>query len=192
MWYLLAADGRTPIPTRDILAVQDQDEKGLRRIALTEFPDGVEISTVFLALDHRYDQRNGGSPLLWETMIFGGEHDGYQQRYSTYESTANGHITAVKLVSPMVHPYQNGYGFWRNYTDSYVCWCSFSVSPDIATFRYFDSPPANFTYRDFTDPELRAMCISCLEDTGRIPFLADMIEEKHSDLTYLANLLRNS
>src|ERR1035437_632572 len=32
----------------------------------------VNISTIFLHIDHRFGD---GSPLLFETMIFGGEHD---------------------------------------------------------------------------------------------------------------------
>jgi hypothetical protein len=39
----------------------------------------VFVSTIFLALDHRYGD---GPPILWETMVFGGpeEIDHYQQR----------------------------------------------------------------------------------------------------------------
>jgi hypothetical protein len=53
------------------------------------------ISTVFLGLDHQFGD---GPPLLWETMIFGGEHDQYQERYSTREEALAGHQAALDLV----------------------------------------------------------------------------------------------
>lgn len=56
--------------------------------------NGVKISTVFLGMDHGFF----GKPLLFETMIFGGEHDMYQERYSTYEQAEKGHKVAVDLV----------------------------------------------------------------------------------------------
>jgi hypothetical protein len=40
----------------------------------------VKISTVFLGLDHSYF---AGPPILFETMVFGGEYDEHQQRYTT-------------------------------------------------------------------------------------------------------------
>ena len=55
----------------------------------------VEISTVFLGLDHSFGK---GKPLLYETMIFGGKHDGYQERYFTKEEALKGHEKALKLV----------------------------------------------------------------------------------------------
>ena len=38
-----------------------------------------QISTVFLGVDHGFD---GGSPVLWETMVFGGKLDQEQDRCS--------------------------------------------------------------------------------------------------------------
>lgn len=55
------------------------------------------VSTVFLGLDHRFG--TSGPPLLFETMIFGGPHDGYQQRYSTWDEAQAGHAAAVALAS---------------------------------------------------------------------------------------------
>ena len=43
---------------------------------------GVEVSTIFLGIDHSF---GSGPPLLFETMVFGGEHDGHQERCSTWE-----------------------------------------------------------------------------------------------------------
>jgi len=61
----------------------------------------VMISTVYLGLDHAFRSKG---PILWETMIFGGKHDQYQVRYSSYEDAVKGHKIAVDLV------YQEKYG----------------------------------------------------------------------------------
>lgn len=65
-----------------------------RRVDKTVIGD-VTISTVFLGLDHQWEN---GPPLIFETMIFGGEHDQYQDRYSTWEEAETGHKHAVELV----------------------------------------------------------------------------------------------
>jgi hypothetical protein len=58
------------------------------------------ISTVFLSLDHGVSRFFGGEglPVLFETMIFGGEHGDYQERYSTYDEAEEGHRKAVEMV----------------------------------------------------------------------------------------------
>jgi hypothetical protein len=55
------------------------------------------VSTVFLALDHRY-YGDSGPPIVFETMIFGGKHDQYQERYETYPEALEGHRKALKLA----------------------------------------------------------------------------------------------
>lgn len=70
-----------------------------RRVDYTDVGD-VEISTVFLGLNHRYI--GGGPPLLFETMIFGGEHDQYCYRYSSWDDAVVGHEMAVKMVKATV------------------------------------------------------------------------------------------
>ena len=57
----------------------------------------VMVSTVFShGICHRWGDE--GDPVLWETMIFGGEHDQYQERYTSYEDALEGHKAAVKLA----------------------------------------------------------------------------------------------
>ena len=51
-----------------------------RRVAEDSI-DGARISTVFLGIDHNFGE---GEPLLFETMISGGEHDTYVERCSTW------------------------------------------------------------------------------------------------------------
>jgi hypothetical protein len=57
---------------------------------------GVKVSTVFLGLDHSWD---GGPPVLWETMIFGGPHDEYQERYTSLAAATEGHKQALQLAT---------------------------------------------------------------------------------------------
>ena len=54
------------------------------------------VSTVFLGMDHSFD---GGTPVLFETMIFGGEYDQFQERYCTWDEAEEGHKVACELVS---------------------------------------------------------------------------------------------
>lgn len=57
------------------------------------------ISTVFLSMDHGLAGLIGdGTPVLFETMVLGGEHDGYQERYHTYDEAEEGH----KIICDMV------------------------------------------------------------------------------------------
>jgi hypothetical protein len=72
-----------------------------RRVTKTSLPGGVEVSTVFLGIDHNW---GGGEPLLFETMIFGGELDQEQWRYSTWEEAEKGHKRACMMVSKPTKP----------------------------------------------------------------------------------------
>ena len=68
---------------------------GKRQLAKDLLGD-VLISTVFLGIDHNY--AGTSEPVLWETMIFGGQHAGYQKRYTSKEQALEGHKEAVELV----------------------------------------------------------------------------------------------
>jgi hypothetical protein len=85
-------DGHTPVPTDDPLVAFGRDAN--HRVALTE-RGGIKVSTVFLATDHAWD---GGPPLLFETMIFGGDHDEDQWRYSTWDEAVAGHEEACRIA----------------------------------------------------------------------------------------------
>lgn len=66
-----------------------------RVVGFNRLPGDIKVSTVFLGLDHSWD---GGPPVLWETMIFGGEHDSYQDRYTTRDDAIAGHAKALDLA----------------------------------------------------------------------------------------------
>ena len=58
----------------------------------------VNISTIFLGMVSIDNGFTCDKPVLWETMIFGGKHDQYQERYCTKEEALIGHEKAVELV----------------------------------------------------------------------------------------------
>ena len=93
MNYILDNDGNA-VPCADILTWGKWMETADRHVAVTERGD-VKISTVFLGLDHSFD----GTPVLWETMIFGGEHDQEMDRYASKEDAIKGHAAMVELVT---------------------------------------------------------------------------------------------
>jgi hypothetical protein len=66
------------------------------RIGRRQAGPPVVVSTVFLGVDYRH--WGDGPPVLWETMIFGGPFEGYQQRYTAPLDALRGHAFAVALV----------------------------------------------------------------------------------------------
>jgi hypothetical protein len=82
--YILGDDGE-PVGPVDILVWAEWYETHDRFIAKTKVGDAL-VSTVFLGIDHAF---GGGPPLLFETMVFGGEHDQSQWRhYNRYAALA--------------------------------------------------------------------------------------------------------
>ena len=65
-----------------------------RHVGSTRLKDSL-VSTVFLGLDHQYGD---GPPLIFETMIFGGREDGYQDRCTTRQEAVQMHQKACVLV----------------------------------------------------------------------------------------------
>lgn len=65
-----------------------------RRVGRTTVGDA-RVSTVFLGADHSF---MGGPPLWFETMIFGGPHDEYTERYTTWEEAQAGHERIVMAL----------------------------------------------------------------------------------------------
>jgi hypothetical protein len=76
--YILDERGE-PVPCRDLFVwakwleehFTDDSPTG-RIVARTDFPGGW-VSTIFLMLDHSF---GGPTPILWETMVMGGENSG--------------------------------------------------------------------------------------------------------------------
>ena len=92
MGQLYILDGKIPVPFFDTTTKWVSQDK---IIGKDQF-GSVSVSTVFLGMDHSF---GGGSPVLFETMIFGGEHDQYQERYCTWDEAEKGHQIACDLVN---------------------------------------------------------------------------------------------
>jgi hypothetical protein len=65
------------------------------RLVASETIGKSRVSTVFLGLDHRFGE---GKPLLFETMVFGGDGDGAQDRCTTWEEAEAMHARMVDRV----------------------------------------------------------------------------------------------
>ena len=61
-----------------------------------ETDEEVEISTVFLCLDHNHSQ--SGPTIVFETMVFGGKLNDSQDRYATWDEAEKGHQEMVTRV----------------------------------------------------------------------------------------------
>lgn len=98
LFYILAEDGKTPIATQDMLLLAQQSmhpEKWI--VAKSRSQDEeVTVSTVFLSLDHNHWGQ--GAPVLFETLVFGGPHDGRMSRYCTWDEAERGHKVMCGIV----------------------------------------------------------------------------------------------
>lgn len=59
-----------------------------------------DISTVFLGIDHAFGRSKG--PILFESMIFGGEKSEWQERYSTWDQAEMGHKLIVAKIDTLI------------------------------------------------------------------------------------------
>ena len=87
-------DGHKPVPCSDPIEWANWFKNSHRHVASMSVGD-VFVSTVFLGIDHSFGE---GEPMLFETMIFGGLHDGYQRRCSTWEEAETMHTKALDVV----------------------------------------------------------------------------------------------
>jgi hypothetical protein len=100
MHYILEGKIAKPV---DILTWMMWYEKADRTVARTEVGN-VIISTIFLGLDAALllgsddSFEDGYAPLLFETMVLGGEMDGYKIRCATWETAEELHEKTVEEV----------------------------------------------------------------------------------------------
>ncbi len=99
--YWILDKDHNPIPAVDVMEWGRFFEKSDRVVARDQVGD-ITISTVFLGIDHRMDrpQDHGNPPILFETMIFGGEHDQYMDRCATWIEAEAMHAKAKAMVQP--------------------------------------------------------------------------------------------
>ncbi len=90
--YIL--DGHTAVVCDDLMKWAKWFETADRYVAKTTIGK-TEVSTVFIGLDHSF---GNGPPLLFKTMISGGDFDCEEWRYTTWEEAEKGHQKAVAKV----------------------------------------------------------------------------------------------
>jgi hypothetical protein len=95
--YIL--DGHTPIEEPDLFKWGKWFGTVNRHVANDNFKDrhgnSIQVSTVFLGMDHSFSTDEDHIPILFETMIFGGEHNEDQYRYCTWDEAVIGHKIAI-------------------------------------------------------------------------------------------------
>ncbi len=89
--------GRLPVPVDDVVEWSQWFGTADRQVA-RDLVGPLMVSTVFLGVDHNYF--DDGPPILFETMVFGGEAcdeyaESYCERYSTWDEAEKGHAVAV-------------------------------------------------------------------------------------------------
>jgi hypothetical protein len=104
-YYILDAHGEPVCWDHDFLAWAQWFETADRTVAkardegVTDPAQQVEVSTVFLGLNHQWQD---GPPLLWETLVRGGLLDGIMRRYTSRAEALRGHQDLCDLVSATI------------------------------------------------------------------------------------------
>ena len=94
MSYYYILDGRRPVAVDSVIEWAKWREGTSTRVG-EDFIGEARVSTVFLGINHAYGDEQ---PVLFETMIFGGDHDGYCRRYHTWEGAEGGHRRLVEKL----------------------------------------------------------------------------------------------
>ena len=92
-WFNTDLQPITAIEAEELL--KDHLSRRVTHTAITTDKGRVEVSTVFLVLNHTPP---GYEPELWETMVFGGPENQQLRRYPTREAAKAGHAEAVTCV----------------------------------------------------------------------------------------------
>jgi hypothetical protein len=96
LFYVLVGDDRRVVKADVLTWGRWFENAGINRWVGKDSVGDVDISTVCIGVEHRLFGK--GPPLIFETMIFGGELDGHMWRYSTWDDAVTGHAMAVKKV----------------------------------------------------------------------------------------------
>jgi len=91
--YIL--DGHRAVPCPDLETWGRWMGTTDRVVARTTVREEIEVSTVFIGLDHQF---GNGSPLLFETMVFRNGDGQDMDRYSTWDEAIDGHQRMVARV----------------------------------------------------------------------------------------------
>jgi len=95
-WYILK--DKMPVPCAGLYEWARWAKQNGRHVAYDQIGE-ITISTIFLGWDHRHLPESGLPPILFETMILGGERHGYQVRTCTWHEAEEAHTQAWDLVA---------------------------------------------------------------------------------------------
>lgn len=94
--YYILNDQKEVIPCSDIRTWGEMFKDTSRRVVASTKVGGIHVSTVFLGLDHNYLEE--GPPLVFETLVFGGDMSEEMERYSTWAEAEEGHLRMLEKV----------------------------------------------------------------------------------------------
>lgn len=92
-YYIL--DGREPMPVKMLEWAQWFEQRPQDRILAQDIlRPWVRVSTVFLGLNHAFGHSE--KPVLFETLVFGGKHNGQMFRYCEFDDAIVQHQALVR------------------------------------------------------------------------------------------------
>lgn len=94
--YILRGGFPVKAPNLLVWALWFEDRRNVIVCSDYLLDGSVHVSTVFLGLDYGFGKEH--EPVLYETMIFGGDHGGYQVQYCTRRQARQGHKEAIELA----------------------------------------------------------------------------------------------
>ena len=106
-YYLRSPDGTVsgPVGIEEYMRWMTEHNGGkpcvnLKTTTVGEKPErdagtAADVSTIFLCINHNWF---GGAPTLWETMVFGGSSDAWQERYVSEEEALRRHDEIVEAL----------------------------------------------------------------------------------------------
>lgn len=94
--------GKTPFPVSLKEWAQWFEENHKSRRINKTLLGNIVVSTVFLGLNHRFS--GDGPPILFETMVFGGEFDQWLKRYCTWAEAETGHQEMINKIVGSIAP----------------------------------------------------------------------------------------
>lgn len=102
-WRYKLDEAGDPVPCDNVLewAVWFAQSDAARVVAKTELSSGCVVSTVFLGIDHNF---RDDDPVLWETMMFGGDYDLACDRYRSRKDALVGHELWVLVAKGEMTP----------------------------------------------------------------------------------------
>lgn len=93
--YFILDDENRPKPV-DLMTWGRWFENNSRRVDFTQITSALSVSTVFLGIDHRHF--GSGPPILFETMVFGGDDTLECHRYVSWDDAVTGHRATVRRL----------------------------------------------------------------------------------------------